>query len=241
MKKLFILFFVGMLMICLGGCSASETEASVPDNNSGSDNALVVDIQRTTEEKIIAGENSSDDNIKTDEITRDYSQGLQEFEADYSYGDGSDLYFEYFDEFYGHLMYEGLPEGRTYIPLKYANGAWKYSLIFRFDSSDGGGMFDEIGYAEMYVHGEDNPPITIILHPRMAQDGFEVWLESDEEIGYEPFGGGFDENDNLKLSGNYCVMQLEQYYAYEGREYLYGTLWTSEETFGDFLMVRGQD
>ena len=59
--------------------------------------------------------------------------------------------------------------------------------------------------------------IRITLHPRLASDGYEVWEESDEEIGYELFAGGFDENDNIRLEGNSCVMMLKYYYAYEGK------------------------
>ena len=158
----------------------------------------------------------------------------------FDFDDVSKLNYEYFDEFYGQLMYEGLPEDRVPEPLKQANGVWKYNIKIRNDSSSGS-LFDEIGYAEMSVNGSSDPPITIILHPRYASDGIEIWPETDGEVGYEPYSGGFDENENIKLIGNNCVLQPEYFYAYEGREYLYGKLWMSEESFGDFMMIRGQE
>ena len=130
MKKLFLLLLTAMMAVCLGACSASEGTASLPENDA-TDDVISLDIERTLEEEIIADGEAADITIQNDLMTRDYSQGLQDFTADYYYGDGSDLYFEYFDEFYGQLMYDGLPEGRTYIPLGYANGAWKYNLVFR--------------------------------------------------------------------------------------------------------------
>ena len=60
-------------------------------------------------------------------------------------------------------------------------------------------------------------------------------------MGYEPFGGGFDENNEIKLIGNNCVLYLKNFYAYEGREYLLADLWISEEETATFMMIRGQE
>ena len=154
--------------------------------------------------------------------------------------DAGKLSFEYFDEFYAQLMYEGLPEDRTSIPLGNANGIWKYDLKIRRDSSVDGYLFDELGYAEMSVHNSDDPPVKIVLHPRFASEGNEIREETDEEVGYEPFGGVFDENNVLKLTGNDCVLVLERYYEWQGKEYLSGRndVAFGEEESGSFMMIR---
>lgn len=154
--------------------------------------------------------------------------------------DISKLSFEQFDEFYGRLPQDGLWDDIIREPLGNANGVWRYNL--KFNSVEGGsGLLNEIGFAEVSVRNENNPPVQIVLHPRLASDGSEIWEESDQSVGYEPFGGGLDENNNMKLTGNDCVLVLEQFFAYEGREYLMGTLWLSEETTAPFLLIRGQD
>lgn len=149
------------------------------------------------------------------------------------------LHFEDFDSYYGLIGQFGLPEDIVREPLGYANGVWKYSLNLTDGAS--GALFTEIGYAEVSVHNNDEPPVVIVLHPRLAKDDYEVWEESDEAVGYEPFGGGLDDNNNMKLTGNDCVMVLEQFFAYEGREYLTATIWLSEEETASFLLVRGQE
>ena len=154
--------------------------------------------------------------------------------------DTSKLSFEEFDEFYAQLMYEGLPEDRLNLALGNANGTWKYDLKIRRDSSTDGYIFDEIGFAEMTVDNDADPRIQIALHPRLAKNGDEVYEETDEEAGYEPFGGDFDENRVLKLTGNDSVLVVKKYYQWQGREYLYGTMWFSEEESGDFMMIRGE-
>lgn len=159
----------------------------------------------------------------------------------YDFDDVSKLRFEDFDNLYGQITYEGTPADKVLVPLGNANGVWKYNLKIRSETSSGISYFDELGYAEMSVHNNDDPPVRIILHPRLASDGYESWSETDEEVGYEPFGGRYDENDNLKLTGNDCVLLLKEYYAYEGREYLIAELWMSEEEHADFLMMRGQE
>lgn len=154
--------------------------------------------------------------------------------------DLSRLSFEEFDEFYGSLPQDGLWDGIIREPLGNANGVWRYNLQFN-NVSGGSGMLYEIGFAEVSVDNNDDPPVVIVLHPRLASDGSEIWEESDQSLHYEAFGGGLDENYNMKLTGNDCVLVLEQFFAYEGREYLMGTLWLSEETTAPFLLIRGQD
>ena len=146
--------------------------------------------------------------------------------------------FEDFD-FYGDITVNGVPEDAYYPSLKYAEGKWEYDLRFRYDTYEGY-YFDEIGYADLSLD-YDKETVIIVLHPWYANDGYETWEESDESVGYEPFEGGFDENDQLKLIGNDCVINLEEYYDYSGREYILGTFWVSEEAYGIFMMTRGQN
>lgn len=153
--------------------------------------------------------------------------------------DISKLSFEEFDELYGQMMYEGLPEDRTNLAVINASGTWKYNIKIR-NNSFGGGMFDELGYAEMVVSTKSDPRVQITLHPRLVAEGDSTREKTDEEGGYEPFGGDFDENRRLKLSGNDCVLEIKYYYSWNGKEYLIATMWFSEEETGDFMMIRDQ-
>ena len=153
--------------------------------------------------------------------------------------DISKLSFEEFDELYGQMMYEGLPEDRTNLAVINASGTWRYNIKIR-NNSFGGGMFDELGYAEMAVSTKSDPRVQIILHPRLVAEGDSTRERTDEEAGYQPFGGDFDENRKLKLTGNDCVLEIKRFYSWNGKEYLIGTMWFSEEESGDFMMIREQ-
>lgn len=172
---------------------------------------------------------------EADAVSQPYVQTAEPAEFDVR-----SLLFEEFDNFYGEMTYIGLPEKRTHEPLKKANGVWRYNLKNRDDASEYF-MFDELGYAEMTVNGSMNPPVMIVLHPRLACDGYEVWEEDDESVGYEPFAGGFDENNNIRLFGSGSVISLTEYYAFDGKEYLIAELWISEESSFNFLMIREQE
>lgn len=206
-----------LILLILTGCSSSSAAEPAPviDNN-----AAETPFDNTVEE--MPQENTAAESAQTAE------QYTEEYE----------LTFEDFD-FYDDLIYSGIPEEAYYPALKYVEGEWKYDLIFRYDSSDGY-YFEEIGFADLSLD-YDREVMIVVLHPRMANDGFESWPESDEEIGYEPFEGGFDENGNLRLYGNNAVVDVENYYAWEGREYILGTLWVSEEDFATVVMFRGQN
>ncbi len=228
MKKILIVL---LLLFFVSGCASSSASES---GNSGDDIHAVEPVIEEEEDGIdrlyIGNEGKQDGELVID---RGYGY-------DYDY-DVSKLHYEDFEEFYAQIMYEGLPEDKVREPLGNANGVWKYDFVYRYDSSDGGYVFEEIGYADMSVHNYDDPPVRITLHPRYASDGYEVWEESDEQVGYEPFGGGFDEFNNLKLYGNDCVLLLQEFYAWEGREYLLAELWMSEEDVATFMMIRGQE
>ena len=244
MKRLMILL---ILLLTTSGCSSSTQMPDTADTDDGNTEIIPAgDGQGQVSDIVI--ENGDDKNDSSngfilygfEEDLEDSSEDIPDA-TDYSQEDfdANELTFEYFDELYGQMMYTGIPEGRVPQPLKNANGVWKYDLKMVYDSSDGY-MFDEIGYAQMHVNGSDDPPISITLHPRLANDGNEVWEESDEEVGYDPFAGGFDENDNIRLEGNNCVMMLKYYYAYEGKEFLIASLELSQGTNADFLMIREQ-
>ncbi|MCR5095178.1 MAG: hypothetical protein K6A70_00370 [Erysipelotrichaceae bacterium] len=146
-----------------------------------------------------------------------------------------DLSLHDFD-FYYDLMNTGIPADADYPALLYAEGDWRYDFIIRKENADGF-YYEEIGYSELLID-YDKETVQIILHPRLANDGFEAWLLSDEEIGYEPFDGGFDENDVLKLIGNNCVLTPTHYYRSGGKEYFIGDLWMSEQDSALFMMTR---
>ena len=204
-----------------------------PGNNGQSSSALTP----AADEKDYQSAGISDDYTQPSVPAEELVISNESFDFD----DVSKLRFEDFDNLYGEITYIGTPEDKVYLPLGNANGVWKYNLKIISDSPSGISYYDELGYAEMSVHNNDDPPVGIILHPRLARDGDESWRETDEEVGYEPFGGRYDENDNLKLTGNNCVLWLKEYYASEGREYLLAELWMSEETHAEFLMMRGQE
>jgi hypothetical protein len=246
MKKIIVAL---LMMLLISGCSSaaagSAGNAPVPqreDEVNMTDS--IVDPAESVYEGWTIGEAPVENNVTDTTVTigpeNNQNPVTQQTQEEENF-DVSKLNFEDFDELYGQLMYEGLPEDRVHIPLGNANGIWRYELIIRRDNSVDGYVFKELGYAKMNVHDSDDPPVSIVLHPRIASNDIEVWEESDEGVGYEPFGGGLDENNIIKLSGNDCILELKEYYAYEGREYLTATLWLSEDSFGDFMMIRGQE
>jgi len=147
------------------------------------------------------------------------------------------LSFEAFQEM-ETVVRDGIPEDAEYPAVREMPGEWKYDLWILFDPETYD-LFEEIGYADFEID-YDRELMIIKLHPRLANDGYEAWEESDEEVGYEPFEGGFEDN-YLKLSGNDAIILLSDYFAYEGREYALGEIWLSEEVYGDFWMYRGQE
>ncbi|MBQ1567166.1 MAG: hypothetical protein IIZ80_04670 [Erysipelotrichaceae bacterium] len=65
-----------------------------------------------------------------------------------------------------------------------------------------------------------------------------MWPLSDEEKGYEEFRGGFNDKGGLTLSGNDVLLDVEEYYEYEGNEYVLGTLYTPQDLIGEIMFLR---
>ncbi|MBQ1439385.1 MAG: hypothetical protein IIZ10_06830 [Solobacterium sp.] len=133
---------------------------------------------------------------------------------------------------------DGIPSDAAYPALRYAEGSWKYYLDMQ-DADTGGVRFNELGLADLSLNRQKETVI-ITLHPRMAGDGYELYPETDEEVGYEPFEGGLDDRGALKLAGNDVILYITAYFAWSGREYVMGETWYSEESCGLFLLTRGQ-
>lgn len=149
-------------------------------------------------------------------------------------GEVSPSDFAEFSSFYS----DGIPSDAEYPALKYAEGSWKYYLDMQ-DAETGGVRFNEFGLADLSLNrGKETAVIT--LHPRMAGDGYELYPENEEEVGYEPFEGGLDERGALRLAGNDVILYITAYFAWSGREYVMGEIWYSEESSGLFLLTRGQ-
>ena len=221
MKRIILL---AVLLFCIVGCaSAAPSEpASKPEAP-----AQTIEVQEP-EESIF--DKSLARNEEFAQIERSHPiAGIGNESADLNFAD--------FD-FYNEILANGIPEGAYWPIIREMPGTWKYMLQVRQDSSGKDMYFDELGYAD-FVIDYDREIISLSLHPRLASDGYEVWEESDEEVGYKPFEG-LPENNGIKLIGNDCVLWIGEYYAYEGREYVYGELYMSEENYAVFLMIRGQ-
>jgi len=143
----------------------------------------------------------------------------------------------WFDDF---LFYEndvsknGIPEGAALQSAGYISGTWKYCMTFN-RAVEGEERIDEVGIAEVSFT-EDTA--TLILHPQYIRYGSHVEPETDEEVGYEPFTGTWD-NEYIDISAQGLSIGLGPYYSYNGNDYVLGNV-VSKNTgmFGDFLLVR---
>ena len=132
---------------------------------------------------------------------------------------------------------DGVPEEAVFPSLKSMEGSWKYYLD-RQNLDTEMTEFNEFGIADVSLNVRKET-VKIVLHPRMAGDGYELYPETEEEVGYEPFEGGLQDN-MLVLEGNDVDVYIYNYFAWSGREYVMGEIWYEEGYWGLFLMTRGQ-
>ena len=132
----------------------------------------------------------------------------------------------------------GIPSDAEYPALKYMEGGWRYYLD-RQDLDLHRVSFNEFGLADVSLN-YDRETVTIVLHPRLAGDGYELYPETDEEVGYQPIEGGFNERGELVLEGNNLMVGLNNYFAWSGREYVMGEIWYPDSYCGYFFLTRGQ-
>ncbi|MBO4358917.1 MAG: hypothetical protein J5796_03860 [Erysipelotrichaceae bacterium] len=229
MKKTFklilaILLTVSLLTSCSNSSSADTGSSSGPENSSS-----VSSDDPTTSDNSDNGNNPAE-NEPAPVIDDDVSQG--------TYADGSELSFDEF-AFYYEVYEQGIPEGAYYPETQYAAGSWRYEL-FVYEQGSYNVSYLELGYADLDIE-ERSKTATLTLHPRIGNDGYESYPVTDEGVGYEPFDGGLDEYSGLILNGNGLDLYLSYYYAYEGREYIIGSLFKSSDLFAGLLMIRGQD
>ena len=219
MKKtisIILLCLVALMMVT--GCAGSKEETS------NIEKTQTVDIAATEDAfgKALA------DKEGTDKGSRDYGQGLNAANGNPVFED-----FDWFED----LIYAGLPENVYYPKVKYIEGIWKYRIRIRVDNAENGYSYDEIGVADLSLDYE-NVELIITLHPQLGKDEFEMWPISEEEGGYEEFRGGFNDRGGLTLSGNGLLADIDEYYEFEGKEYIIGSLYTPQDYIGDFLFLR---
>ncbi|MBR0451220.1 MAG: zinc ribbon domain-containing protein [Oscillospiraceae bacterium] len=143
----------------------------------------------------------------------------------------------WFDDFlfYENDVYDnGIPDGAALQSAGYISGQWKYCMTFN-RTIPGEERIDEVGLAEISFT-EDTA--TLILHPQYIRYGTHVDPETDEEVGYEPFTGTWD-NEYIDLMGNGSSVGLGPYYSYNGKDYVLGNIVVKQSgLFGDLLLVR---
>jgi hypothetical protein len=224
MKKTTILL-IALIALILAGCSSSSAAPSPVETNDFDNTIIDTDYTAPTDQGGNAFPGEYDDPAD------DVPQGIEDF----TYSD--EVTFEDF-AFFTDYMYYGPPEDAYYATLSHAVGSWKYNLLFRYDSSSL--YYDELGHADVSID-YDKDTLIIVLHPELGNDGYESWPMTDADAGYEPYEGGFDENDNLLLYGNDAVILVDRYYDSSGREYFISEIWISEEESGYLLLTRGQN
>lgn len=221
MKKLSLMFVSLLMFACLFGCATNEAATS--------DNSMA--IEKTEPVSGPLARSISDKEIST-EVTR---ASFNPFTSSKKEVDFSD--FDFLEEW----MYSGFPEDAYYPYASYMPGEWKYRIYYLTDNSNDGSVFNEIGLSDINIDME-NAIFYINLHPRYDQYNDEIVEVSDEDVGYSTFEGGF-EGDGVKLidQEEELIIYLYSYFAYEGREYIYSTLYMSEEDYAMLVFTRGQD
>ena len=79
---------------------------------------------------------------------------------------------------------------------------------------------------------------TLILHPQYIRYGSHVDPENEDEVGYEPFTGTWD-NEYIDLNSNETYIGLGPFYSFDGKDYVLGNIVVKKTgLFGDVLLIR---
>ncbi len=236
MKRLFTCLLL-FLLFCSGCSSSSQAGESAHDDPAPADSGdLISEAQPDDEEasQIIPDDPQipeepspmpEEPEPQTPDVP-DVPQGILKPDGD-----------PWFDEFLFYeddVYYNGLPEGSLLQSAGYINGEWKYCLTFNRTLA-GEERIDEIGLAEVSFTSDS---ATLILHPQYIRYGTHVDPENEEEVGYQPFTGTWD-NEYIDVSWNGIFIGLGPYYSFDGKDYVLGNIIVKETgLFGDVLLVR---
>ncbi len=221
MKKLSLMLVSLLMFACLFGCATSEAPA--PENTAT--------IEKTEPVNGPLARSISDKEIST-ELSRGTFNPFTSSKKEVDFSD-----FDFLEEW----MYSGFPEDVYYPYASYMPGEWKYRIFYLRDNSVDGFVFNEIGLADISIDME-SATFYIDLHPRYDQYNDEIEPVTDEDVGFSTFAGTF-EGDGVKLvdQEEELMIYLYSYFAYEGREYIYSTLYRSEDDYMMLVFTRGQD
>jgi hypothetical protein len=223
MKKLSLMLVSLLMFVCLFGCATNE--AAAPEN------AQTIEVTEPVETDSPLARPISDKEISTELSRGTFTPYLlSKKEVDFSD-------FDFLEEW----MYSGFPEDAYYPYASYMPGEWKYRIFYLRDNSVDGFMFNEIGLSDIDIDF-DSATFYLDLHPRYDNYNNEIVEVSDEDVGYSTFSGGF-EGDGIKLvdQEGELIIYIYSYFAYEGREYIYSTLYMSEEDYAMLVFTRGQN
>lgn len=223
MKKLSLMLVSLLMFVSLFGCATNE--AAAPENTK------TIEITEPAEGSGAFARSISDKAISS-ELSRASFTPFANSKQEVNFSD-----FDFLEDW----MYSGFPEDAYYPYASYMPGEWKYRIYYRYDSSTDGFTFNEIGLSDIDIDME-TATFYINLHPRYDQFNDEIEPVTDEDVGYSMFSGGF-EGDGVKLvdQENELIIYLYSYFAYEGREYIYSTLYMSEEESAMLVFTRGQN
>ena len=216
MKKLFSIIVLCLVaLMTISGCASSSAEQ-------GKETEITKTVGISADDvfgKALANKEGSD------LASKDYGQGLVAANGNPE--------FEDFD-WYEDLIYSGIPENVSHPKVKYIEGIWKYRMRIRRDNSVDGYSYDEIGIADLSLDYE-NVELIINLHAQAARNDYEMWPLNDEIATYEEFRGGFNDRGGMTLSGNDLLVDIDEYYEYEGNEYVLGSMYKGEEFVGNLV------
>ena len=131
------------------------------------------------------------------------------------------------------VLLNGVPEDALMESAGQMSGDWKYCMIFNLHPEEGE-RFDEIGLADV-IFGENSAEI--LLHPQKDRYEDEVSPVREEEIGYEPFTGTWD-NELISVQGNQSTITIWPFYEYEGKQIMLGAIVNRQGNLGHLIFLR---